>query len=140
MLQLDGYELVNNPKGADFAVVKAERLVPVPPDVARSDYSDSQKTLRFAVTADRSDAIIAFYQDWVVFLVAIAFVIIAGLATAFGFALIWHMWLPAALLFVATVGAAIVHTFNYKRDYHIPVETVEKTEAERTRQLAAAGA
>jgi cytochrome o ubiquinol oxidase subunit 1 len=64
--------------------------------------------------------------------------VIAMLATACGFALIWHMWLPVAVLFAATVGAAIVHTFNYHRDFHIPAETVARTEAERTARLAAA--
>ena len=38
------------------------------------------------------------------------------------------------------VAVAIAHTFNYKRDYHIPAETVVETEDARTRQLAAAGA
>ena len=63
-------------------------------------------------------------------------IVIAGLSTALGFALIWHMWLPAALLFVATVGAAIVHTFNYKRDYHIPATDVIAAENARTQLLA----
>jgi len=39
--------------------------------------------------------------------------------------------------FLAMVAAVIVHTFNYKRDYHIPAEEVVRTEAERTRLLAA---
>ncbi|TXI21717.1 MAG: cytochrome o ubiquinol oxidase subunit I, partial [Roseateles sp.] len=64
--------------------------------------------------------------------------IIAMLATAMGFALIWHMWLIAGVTFAATVIAAIVHTFNYDRDYHIPADQVARTEAERTRALASA--
>ena len=67
-------------------------------------------------------------------------VVIAGLSTALGFALIWHMWLPAALLFAATVGAAIAHTFNYKRDYYIPADEVARSEDRRTAALAAARA
>jgi len=59
---------------------------------------------------------------------------------ALGFAMIWYIWWLAAVSFAGILGYAIFHTFNYKRDYHIPVETVEATEAERTRQLAAAGA
>ncbi|KMS55462.1 cytochrome O ubiquinol oxidase [Novosphingobium barchaimii LL02] len=66
--------------------------------------------------------------------------ILAGLSTALGFAMIWYIWWLAAASFVGIIGYAIFHTFNYKRDYHIPVETVEATEAARTRQLAAAGA
>jgi len=63
-------------------------------------------------------------------------IILAGLCTVLGFALIWHMWLPAGLSFAAVVGGAIYHTFNYDRDYHIPADQVALVEAERSRQLA----
>ncbi|MET0334229.1 MAG: cytochrome o ubiquinol oxidase subunit I [Rhizobacter sp.] len=62
-------------------------------------------------------------------------VVIAGLSTALGFALIWHMWIPVALLFAATIGATIFHTFNYKRDYYIPADEVTRVEAQRTLAL-----
>ncbi len=64
-------------------------------------------------------------------------VILAGLSTLFGFALIWHMWLVAGVAFAVTVIAAIVHTFNYKRDYYIPADEVTRTEDARTQVLAA---
>ncbi|WP_426338878.1 cytochrome o ubiquinol oxidase subunit I [Pseudoduganella sp. S-14] len=64
--------------------------------------------------------------------------VIAGLSAATGFALVWQMWIFAVLGLMATVGAAIIHTFNYKRDYYIPAEEVVVTEAERTRTLEAA--
>lgn len=64
--------------------------------------------------------------------------IIAALAGACGFALIWQMWLVAGVAFFAMLAAVIIHTFNYKRDYHIPAEEVVRTENERTRLLAAA--
>ncbi|KQV92377.1 cytochrome o ubiquinol oxidase subunit I [Pelomonas sp. Root1237] len=64
--------------------------------------------------------------------------IIAMLATAMGFALIWHMYWIAAATFAATVIASIVHTFNYDRDFHIPADAVTRTEDERTRALASA--
>jgi cytochrome o ubiquinol oxidase subunit 1 len=32
--------------------------------------------------------------------------------------------------------AVIVHTFNYKRDFHIPAEEVVRVEGIRTRMLA----
>jgi cytochrome o ubiquinol oxidase subunit 1 len=64
--------------------------------------------------------------------------IIAALSAACGFGLIWQMWLLAGVAFVAMVAAVIVHTFNYKRDYHIPAEDVVRTETERTRLLATA--
>ena len=66
--------------------------------------------------------------------------ILAGLSTVFGFAMIWYIWWLAAVSFAGIIGYAIAHTFNYKRDFHIPAETVIETEAARTRQLAAAGA
>ena len=65
--------------------------------------------------------------------------VIAMLATAMGFALVWHMYILAAVGLVATVVASIVHTFNYSRDYHIQADVVTRTEDERTRALAAAG-
>jgi cytochrome o ubiquinol oxidase subunit 1 len=61
--------------------------------------------------------------------------VIAALSAATGFALVWQMWLFAIVGLAATVGAAIIHTFNYKRDYYIPAEDVVVTEAERTRTL-----
>ena len=64
--------------------------------------------------------------------------IIGMLATAMGFALIWHMYWIAAAAFAATVIASIVHTFNYNRDYHIGADAVTRTEEERTRALASA--
>ena len=63
-------------------------------------------------------------------------IIIAGLCTLLGFALVWHMWLVSAVTFVAMIGGTIYHTFNYKRDYYIRAEDVARTEAERTRLLA----
>jgi len=44
--------------------------------------------------------------------------------------------LAAAVTFVALIGTAIYHTFNYDRDYYIPAEEVERIEAERTKVLA----
>ncbi|MEJ8850932.1 cytochrome o ubiquinol oxidase subunit I [Variovorax rhizosphaerae] len=64
-------------------------------------------------------------------------IILAGLSIVFGFAMIWHMWLIAGVSFFALFVAVIVHTFNYKRDYHVGVEEVARTEAARTRMLAA---
>ncbi|SFL43444.1 cytochrome o ubiquinol oxidase subunit 1 [Bradyrhizobium sp. NFR13] len=64
-------------------------------------------------------------------------IILSAFATALGFALIWYMWLFAAVCFTALVAGAIYHTFNYKRDFHIPVDQVINTEAERTKLLSA---
>ncbi len=62
--------------------------------------------------------------------------VLSVIAAVMGFALIWHMWLIAGVSFVVLILAAIVHTFNYKRDYHIPADEVVRTEAARTRMLA----
>ncbi|RQO62059.1 cytochrome o ubiquinol oxidase subunit I [Paucibacter sp. KBW04] len=64
-------------------------------------------------------------------------VVLAGLSTVVGFALIWHMWLIAGLAFLATVIGAIVHSFNYKRDFYIPADEVKRVEDARTKALAA---
>jgi cytochrome o ubiquinol oxidase subunit 1 len=64
-------------------------------------------------------------------------VILAGISAVCGFALIWHIWWLAVAGFGALLITAIAHTFNYRRDFHIPAETVTETEATRTRQLAA---
>ena len=63
-------------------------------------------------------------------------IILAGISTVLGFALVWHMWLLAGVSFAALLAVDIGHTFNYDRDYHIPAEEVERVEAERTRMLA----
>ncbi|MEI5664958.1 cytochrome o ubiquinol oxidase subunit I [Bosea sp. CCNWLW174] len=65
-------------------------------------------------------------------------VIIAGLATICGFALIWYIWWLAALSFVAVLAAVIIHTFNYDRDFHIPADEVVQAEDARTQLLARA--
>ena len=64
-------------------------------------------------------------------------VILAGLSFVLGFALIWYIWWLAALSFVALVGTAIGHSFNYNRDFDIPADEVASTEEARTKLLAA---
>ena len=64
-------------------------------------------------------------------------VVLAGLSTVLGFAMIWHIWWLAGLSAAALLVAAIVHTFNYERDYHIPAETVARTEEQRTALMKA---
>ncbi|TPG21108.1 cytochrome o ubiquinol oxidase subunit I [Sphingomonas koreensis] len=66
-------------------------------------------------------------------------VIIAGLSVAFGFSMIWYIWWLAALAFAAMLVVAIGHTFNYNRDYHVPVDEVIRTEGARTKLLATQG-
>ncbi|CAO3440355.1 cytochrome o ubiquinol oxidase subunit I [Azospirillum endophyticum] len=63
-------------------------------------------------------------------------IILAGISTALGFAMIWHIWWLAAVSFIGLLVVAIGHTFNYNRDFHIPVDEVVRTESERTRLLS----
>jgi cytochrome o ubiquinol oxidase subunit I len=63
-------------------------------------------------------------------------VVLAGLSVCFGFAMIWYMWWLAVLSFAGLLAVAIGHTFNYKRDFYLPVDVVLQAEAERTRLLA----
>ncbi|AVA35181.1 cytochrome o ubiquinol oxidase subunit I [Cupriavidus metallidurans] len=66
-------------------------------------------------------------------------IVLAGLSTICGFALIWHIWWLVIASFAATIIAAIIHTFNYKRDYYISAEQVVRTEAARTQLMAGHG-
>ncbi|MBV7534850.1 cytochrome o ubiquinol oxidase subunit I [Duganella sp. sic0402] len=61
--------------------------------------------------------------------------IISALSFVFGFAMVWQMWIPAAVSFAVMIGAIIVHTFNYKRDFYIKADEVTRTEDAHTRFL-----
>ena len=63
--------------------------------------------------------------------------ILALLSAMCGFGLIWHMWPLAAGSFALLMVAAIVHTFNYDREYYVPADEVVRVEDARTRALAA---
>jgi len=63
--------------------------------------------------------------------------ILAALSAVFGLAMIWYIWWLAIGSFVAVLGYAIYHTFNYDREFRIPVDEVARTETDRTRMLGA---
>lgn len=65
--------------------------------------------------------------------------VLAMISTLMGFALIWQIWWLAVVSFFAVIAGAIFHTFNYDREFYIPVEEVEAAEAERSRHLARGG-
>ncbi|MBI1172896.1 cytochrome o ubiquinol oxidase subunit I [bacterium] len=65
-------------------------------------------------------------------------VVLAGLATVFGMAMVWYIWWLAALSFLALVGTAIAHTFIYHRDFRI--EAAKVAQVETARQNALTGA
>ena len=62
-------------------------------------------------------------------------IILAGLSTVIGLAMIWYIWWLAALAFVGLLAVAIGHSFNYDRDFYIRADEVTAAEDERTRQL-----
>ncbi|WP_153772335.1 cytochrome o ubiquinol oxidase subunit I [Labrenzia sp. CE80] len=62
-------------------------------------------------------------------------IILAGIITVLGFALIWHIWWLAAVSFVVAIAYGIDHTFNYDRDYYVQPDEVEEVESERTKLL-----
>jgi cytochrome o ubiquinol oxidase subunit 1 len=64
-------------------------------------------------------------------------VFLAGLSVVVSVALIWYVWWLAVVCFAALLAVAINHTFDYRRDFHIPAETVVATENARTLRLAA---
>jgi cytochrome o ubiquinol oxidase subunit 1 len=66
-------------------------------------------------------------------------IVLAMLCTVMAFALIWHIWWLAAGSFFTVIVAAIIHTFNYDREFFIPVEEVIAVEAKRSKQLAKGG-
>ena len=63
-------------------------------------------------------------------------VILAGISVALAFAMIWYIWWLAVVSFIAILAVSIGHTFNYRRDFYIPAETVTATEDARTSLLA----
>ena len=64
-------------------------------------------------------------------------VILSAISLILGFAMVWYIWWLAAIAFVALIGYAIYHTFDYNRDYFIPPDEVARTEAAHTDALAA---
>ena len=57
--------------------------------------------------------------------------ILSAFALSLGFAMVWYMWWLAALSFVALIGYGIFHSFNYNRNYYVPVEELARDEGER---------
>jgi cytochrome o ubiquinol oxidase subunit 1 len=57
--------------------------------------------------------------------------IMSALALVLGFAMVWYIWWLAAVSFVALLAYAIGFTFNYDREYYVPVDTVAADEQAR---------
>jgi cytochrome o ubiquinol oxidase subunit 1 len=56
-------------------------------------------------------------------------VILSAIAMVLGFAMVWYIWWLAALALVGLFAVGIGHTFNYRRDYHVPAEEVARIES-----------
>lgn len=54
--------------------------------------------------------------------------IISVFAAGFGFAMIWHMWIPAILSIMAVIAAMIAKSFFLETDYYVKAAEVEKIE------------
>lgn len=63
-------------------------------------------------------------------------IILSALSVVFGVAMIWYIWWLAAVSFAAILITAVVHTFNYDREFYIPAEDVARAEGARTQMLA----
>jgi len=62
-------------------------------------------------------------------------VVLAALSTLCGFALVWYMWAVAVLAFLGLLIVAVVHTFDYDREYYVKADEVRRIEDERTQLL-----
>jgi cytochrome o ubiquinol oxidase subunit 1 len=63
-------------------------------------------------------------------------IILGGLSVACGVGMIWYVWWLAAVAFAGILAVTIGHSFNYKRDFHIPAATVRAAEDARTSALS----
>ncbi|MEM5401077.1 MULTISPECIES: cytochrome o ubiquinol oxidase subunit I [Paraburkholderia] len=61
--------------------------------------------------------------------------IIAAFSLLFGFAIVWHMWLFAAVGLIGMIATFIARTYNQDVDYWVPAAEVERIENARFRQL-----
>jgi len=67
-------------------------------------------------------------------------VYMGALLTVFGFAMIWHIWWLAIVGLVGTVVVFVAHAARDDQGYMVPVETIERIEAEQHKRLVAAKA
>jgi cytochrome o ubiquinol oxidase subunit 1 len=63
-------------------------------------------------------------------------VVLGAFSVTLAFGMIWYMWWLAVVSFIAIIAVSIGHTFNYQRDFYVPVCEIEEIEDRRTRILA----
>jgi cytochrome o ubiquinol oxidase subunit 1 len=61
--------------------------------------------------------------------------VIAIFSGVFGFALVWHMWLPCLIGFVGMIATLIARGFSTDIDYYIDAATVRKTELAHMKEI-----
>ena len=66
-------------------------------------------------------------------------VVMGALLTVFGFAMIWHIWWLAIVGLVGTVVYFVIHAARDDQGYMVPVDVIERIEAEQHKRLVAAG-
>lgn len=54
--------------------------------------------------------------------------ILALFSGLLGFAMIWHMWIPAIVGFVGIIGTLVVRSFNMDVDYYVKADDVRRIE------------
>jgi cytochrome o ubiquinol oxidase subunit 1 len=65
-------------------------------------------------------------------------VVLAVLAAAFGFAMVWHIWWMAIASAVGMWAVIIARTYNDDTEYRLSADEVEKIESQRYQTLASA--
>lgn len=66
-------------------------------------------------------------------------VVMGALLTVFGFAMIWHIWWLAIASLAGTVIYFVIHAARDDQGYMVPVDVIERIEAEQHKRLVAAG-
>ena len=54
--------------------------------------------------------------------------VIALFSGFFGFAIVWHMWIPAVIGIIGIISTIVTRTFNRDTNYYVKAETVKQTE------------
>ncbi|MEO6676044.1 MAG: cbb3-type cytochrome c oxidase subunit I, partial [Pseudomonas sp.] len=65
--------------------------------------------------------------------------VMGALLTVFGFAMIWHIWWMAIFGLAGTVIYFVIHAARDDQGYMVPVDVIERIEAEQHKRLVAAG-
>ncbi len=66
-------------------------------------------------------------------------VVLAALATVFGFAAIWHIWWLFIACFIGILATWIIKSFDDDVDYYVPVKEIEQIEKKHFDEISRAG-